>query len=89
MKMAVSAGIGLFITFVGLQSSGIIVKNESTLVTLGHLTDPPVLLAIFGIVITVILYAIKLPGSNPYLYDHHSNRWYVHWIDSNAIWYCR
>ncbi|MDI1802345.1 NCS2 family permease, partial [Staphylococcus aureus] len=43
MKMAVSAGIGLFITFVGLQSSGIIVKNESTLVTLGHLTDPPVL----------------------------------------------
>lgn len=39
MKMAVSAGIGLFITFVGLQSSGIIVKNESTLVTLGHLTD--------------------------------------------------
>ena len=63
MKMAVSAGIGLFITFVGLQSSGIIVKNESTLVTLGHLTDPPVLLAIFGIVITVILYAIKLPGS--------------------------
>ncbi len=42
---------------------GIIVKNESTLVTLGHLTHPPVLLAIFGIVITVILYAIKLPGS--------------------------
>ena len=30
---------------------------------MGHLTDPPVLLAIFGIVITVILYAIKLPGS--------------------------
>ena len=38
MKMAVSAGIGLFITFVGLQSAGIIVKNDSTLVTLGHLT---------------------------------------------------
>ena len=90
MKMAVSkAGIGLFITFVGLQSSGIIVKNESTLVTLGHLTDPPVLLAIFGIVITVILYAIKLPGFYLYRYDHHSNHWYVHWIDSNAIWYCR
>ena len=34
MKMAVSAGIGLFITFVGLQSSGIIIKNDSTLVTL-------------------------------------------------------
>ena len=57
MKMAVSAGIGLFITFVGLQSSGIIIKNDSTLVTLGHLTKAPVLLAIFGIIITVILYA--------------------------------
>ncbi len=63
INTAVSAGIGLYLlTFVGLKI-GIIVKNESTLVTLGHLTDPPVLLAIFGIVITVILYAIKLPGS--------------------------
>lgn len=63
MKMAVSAGIGLFITFVGLQSSGIIVKNDSTLVTLGHITDGPVLLTIFGIVVTVILYAIRVPGA--------------------------
>ena len=63
MKMAVSAGIGLFITFVGLQSAGIIVKNDSTLVTLGHLTKPSVLLAIFGIAITIILYARKVPGS--------------------------
>ena len=54
MKMAVSAGIGLFITFVGLQSAGIIV---------GHLTKPSVLLAIFGIAITIILYARKVPGS--------------------------
>ncbi|MDH9161394.1 MULTISPECIES: NCS2 family permease [Staphylococcus] len=63
MKMAVSAGIGLFITFVGLQSSGIIVKNDSTLVTLGHITDGPVLLTIFGILVTVILYARRVPGA--------------------------
>ena len=63
MKMAVSAGIGLFITFVGLQSSGIITKDDSTLVTLGQLTDGAVLLAIFGIIITVILYALKVPGA--------------------------
>ena len=44
MKLAVSAGIGLFITFVGLQSSGIIIKSDSTLVKLGHLTEAPVLL---------------------------------------------
>ncbi|CAL28645.1 NCS2 family permease [Staphylococcus carnosus] len=63
MKMAVSAGIGLFITFVGLQGSGIIVNNDSTLVTLGHLTNGKVLLAVFGIIVTVILYAKKLPGA--------------------------
>ncbi|WP_426456632.1 NCS2 family permease [Staphylococcus cohnii] len=63
MKMAVSAGIGLFITFVGLQSSGIITNNDSTLVTLGHITDGPVLLTIFGIIITVILYAVRVPGA--------------------------
>ncbi|MFH4917854.1 NCS2 family permease [Staphylococcus cohnii] len=63
MKMAVSAGIGLFITFVGLQSSGIITNNDSTLVTLGNITDGPVLLTIFGIIITVILYAVRVPGA--------------------------
>lgn len=63
MKMAVSAGIGLFITFVGLQSSGIIANNDSTLVTLGTLSKGPVLLAIFGIIVTFILYARKIPGA--------------------------
>ena len=62
MKMVVS-GIGLFITFVGLQSLWHHCENDSTLVTLGHLTKGPVLLAIFGIAITIILYARKVPGS--------------------------
>jgi adenine/guanine/hypoxanthine permease len=55
LKYAVGAGIGLFITFIGLQTSGIIVKNDATLVGLGDLSKGPTLLAIFGIVITVIL----------------------------------
>ncbi|PTG55653.1 guanine permease [Staphylococcus chromogenes] len=63
MKMAVSSGIGLFITFVGLQSSGIITNQDATLVTLGKLTEPHVLLAVFGIVIAIILYAKKVPGA--------------------------
>lgn len=63
MKMAVSSGIGLFITFVGLQSSGIITNQDATLVTLGKLTEPHVLLAVFGIVITIILYAKKVQGA--------------------------
>lgn len=63
MKVAVSAGIGLFITFVGLQSSGIIKNQDATLVTLGSITDPPVLLAVFGIIVTVVLYAKRIPGA--------------------------
>ena len=54
LKYAVGAGIGLFITFVGLQGSGIIVDNPDTLLGLGSLTGNA-LLAVFGIAITVIL----------------------------------
>ncbi|KMY48374.1 NCS2 family permease [Peribacillus loiseleuriae] len=57
LKFAVGAGIGLFITFVGFQNSRIIVKNDATLVGLGDLTSGNTLLAVFGIVITVILMA--------------------------------
>ncbi len=62
LKYAVAAGIGLFITFVGLQSAKIIVADESTLVKLGDLTAGNTLLAIFGIVITVVLLAKKING---------------------------
>ncbi|NRG44978.1 NCS2 family permease [Bacillus sp. CRN 9] len=55
LKIAVGAGIGLFITFIGFQSAGIIVKNDATLVGLGDLGNPNTLLAIFGIIVTVIL----------------------------------
>ncbi|WP_409304007.1 NCS2 family permease [Peribacillus sp. SCS-155] len=55
LKYAVSAGIGLFITFVGFQSVGIIVNNDAVLVGLGDLTKGNTLLAVFGIIVTVIL----------------------------------
>ncbi|MFE3577260.1 NCS2 family permease [Lysinibacillus sp. NPDC059133] len=58
LKYAVSAGIGLFITFVGLQGAGIIVASQATLVTLGTFTGAT-LLAVFGIVLSIIL-IIKL-----------------------------
>lgn len=63
LKYAVGAGIGLFITFVGLQQSGIIVKNDATLVGLGDLSQGPTLLTIFGIVITVIMMTRGIKGS--------------------------
>ncbi|MFZ0446419.1 MAG: NCS2 family permease [Bacillus sp. (in: firmicutes)] len=62
LKHAVGAGIGLFITFVGLQSSGIIVNNDATLVGLGDITQPNTLLSIFGIIVTVILMTRSVKG---------------------------
>ncbi|MBS4207033.1 NCS2 family permease [Bacillus sp. FJAT-50079] len=52
LKLAVGAGIGLFITFLGFQNVGIVVPNEATIVGIGNLTAPNTLLAIFGLIVT-------------------------------------
>ncbi|MGP7819594.1 NCS2 family permease [Niallia sp. 01092] len=62
LKLAVGAGIGLFITFIGLQNSKIIVDNPATLVHIGNLTEPSTLLAIFGIFVTIILMVKGIHG---------------------------
>ncbi len=62
LKYAVGAGIGLFITFIGFQNAGIIVNNDAVLVGLGHLTDGNTLLAIFGVIVTVILMVRGING---------------------------
>ena len=62
LKMAVGAGIGLFIAFIGFQNAGIIVDNPDTLLALGDLTQPTTLLAIFGIVVTVVLLTAGVKG---------------------------
>jgi AGZA family xanthine/uracil permease-like MFS transporter len=62
LKHAVGAGIGLFITFIGFINAGIIVNNDATLVGLGDLTDPNALLAIFGIIVTVIFMTRGVKG---------------------------
>lgn len=63
LKYAVSAGIGLFITFVGLKGAGIVVADKDTIVTLGDFTKGDTLLAVVGIVIAVILMVKKVPGA--------------------------
>ena len=61
LKIAVTAGIGLFISFIGLKSLGIVVASPATLVTLGEFTRP-VLLGIFGLVLTLILELRQVKG---------------------------
>ncbi len=63
LKLAMSAGIGIFIAFVGLQGGGLIVKEESTLVTIGSLTHGETWLSIFGFFVIIVLIARKVAGA--------------------------
>lgn len=63
LKLAITAGIGLFIAFIGLRMSKIVVADSSNLVTLGDLSSAPVLLTIFGLVVTIGLMVWKVNGA--------------------------
>ncbi|MDD6795091.1 MAG: NCS2 family permease [Clostridiaceae bacterium] len=63
LKLAVTAGIGLFIAFIGLQDAKIVVANESTLVSLGSFKCPTVLIALIGLVVVVLLEKKSIKGA--------------------------
>lgn len=63
IRDTIAPGIGLFIAFIGLQQSGIIVKSEATLVTLGDITSPQVTLALIGLLLTGVLLVRKVTGA--------------------------
>ncbi len=62
LRLAVGAGIGLFITFIGMKNMGLIVAHPATLVTLGKFT-PPVILGLVGLIIILMLEVNKVRGS--------------------------
>ncbi len=62
LKFAIAVGIGLFIAFIGLKNGGIVVTNPETYVALGDFTQGPVLLALFGLVLTLALVARRIRG---------------------------
>ena len=62
LKFAIAVGIGLFIAFIGLKNGGIVVQNPETYVALGDFTQGPVLLALFGLVLTLALVARGMRG---------------------------
>lgn len=63
LRYAVGGGIGLFIAFIGMQNAGIIVKDDATIVALGDITSSTALLAMIGLVITGVLYALNVKGA--------------------------
>ena len=63
LKSAISAGIGLYIAFIGLKNAEVIVDNPATLVSLGKLTSGSGLLGVIGIGLTSILLVRNVKGS--------------------------
>ena len=63
LKLGISAGIGLFIAIVGLKGANITVDDPSTLVTLGDVGSPQVVLAVLGLLIIAALWHFKVKGA--------------------------
>jgi len=63
LKLAIPAGIGLFITFIGLQNAGIVVAHERTIVAMGSFADKGMWVTLAGLFITGALLARKFPGA--------------------------
>jgi AGZA family xanthine/uracil permease-like MFS transporter len=63
IKNAIAVGIGLLIAFIGFQWSGIVVSIPGTLVGLGKLHNPAVMLSLFGIIFTSLLTVLKVKGA--------------------------
>ena len=63
VRMSTMVGIGLFLTIIGFQSAGITVDHPATLITLGSITQPKVLLALVGIILVTVLLAREVFGA--------------------------
>lgn len=63
LKESITVGIGLFIAFIGLQKSGLVVGNSTNFVGLGDLSAPVVLVSIISLIITLFLFLKKVPGN--------------------------
>lgn len=63
LKQGISAGIGLFITFIGLQNAKLVVASPATLVTMGNLHEPMTLLTVIGLVVTLVFMVYRVHGA--------------------------
>ena len=84
LKKGISAGIGLFIAFVGLKGAGIVAVDSSTLVALGDFATPEVALACIGLFIVAVLYHFNVTG---YILWGILATWILGMIAQVAGWY--
>ncbi len=62
LQLGITVGIGLFLTFVGLQKSGIVIAHQTTFVTIGHFNDPKVIVSCVTLLVAVVLVIRNVPG---------------------------
>ncbi|USB31851.1 NCS2 family permease [Paenibacillus sp. YPG26] len=62
LQHGISVGIGLFMTFIGLQKSGIVIAHQTTFVTIGHFNDPGVITACVTLLLALVLFVRKVKG---------------------------
>ena len=63
LRRAISAGIGVFIAFIGLKEMGLVVANKAVLVELGDFSNPHVVLGVVGLVFTFVLFELRVKGA--------------------------
>ncbi|MCA1039250.1 NCS2 family permease [Bacillus infantis] len=63
LKHGITAGIGLFIAFIGLRLTGIITSHPTNLVALGDLHQPSAVLALIGLAVTLVLMVLNVNGA--------------------------
>ncbi|SFJ38036.1 putative MFS transporter, AGZA family, xanthine/uracil permease [Thermoflavimicrobium dichotomicum] len=62
LKEATTVGIGIFLTFIGLQKGGIVVANKTTFVSLGNLSSPQVIVTVITLMLTLVLFVRGVSG---------------------------
>jgi len=63
LKEAITVGVGLFLTFIGLQKGGLVIPSDTTFVALGNLSDPFVLSTLLTLMITIVLFIRNIRGN--------------------------
>ena len=63
LKLGITAGIGLFVAFIGMQGAGLIVNSDATLVDLGSFRSPQMVLCLIGLLITIVLVHFQIKGA--------------------------
>lgn len=63
LRHAISVGLGIFIAMIGLADAGIIVADESTMVSIGNVYDASFIVGLISLVATFILYALNVKGA--------------------------